>query len=173
MFAVNDTVQYGVNGICKITDIRSCRFQEEPEDYYLLKPLHDEKSTIYVPVQNPELVSKMRRVLSKEAIYDLIRAIPEQEVEWIADDHERQRVFREMMHSGDDLQLFRLIKTLHLRKKEQEQHGRKLRAMDERLMQDAERILYDESAVVLDMPSDQVLPFILEQMDVAAESNQS
>lgn len=70
------------------------------------------------------------------------------------------------------MQLFRLIKTLHLRKKEQEQHGRKLRAMDERLMQDAERILYDEIAVVLDMPSDQVLPFILEQMDVAAESNQ-
>ena len=40
---------------------------------------------------------------------------------------------------------------------------------DERFLKDAERLLYDEFALVLRIKPDQVLPFILKQINSAQE----
>ena len=55
MYQVNDTIIYGMNGICKIVDITSKSFSGKKSEYYILKPMNSQASTIYVPVKNETL----------------------------------------------------------------------------------------------------------------------
>ena len=63
-----------------------------------------------------------------------------------------------------------LLYTSYQHKREQEQKGRKLHISDERFFREAEKMLYDEFALVLHIQPDQVLPFILEQIQLAGKN---
>ena len=76
MFCVNDTILYGAQGVCRIASIVRESFGSGPVDYYVLKPVYNDNSTIYVPVENGDLTGKMRRILSSEEIIALIRSMP-------------------------------------------------------------------------------------------------
>ena len=39
MFSINDTVLYGANGVCRITDICQKEFSGVIKDYYILTPV--------------------------------------------------------------------------------------------------------------------------------------
>ena len=60
-----------------------------------------------------------------------------------------------------------MIKALYRHQETRQAQGRKLHVSDERFLKEAERTLYDEFALVLNIEQDQVLPFILEQIEVA------
>ena len=45
--------------------------------------------------------------------------------------------------------------------------GRKVHVCDERFLKEAEKILYDEFAHVLDIEPEQVLPYIFDQIESA------
>ena len=49
---------------------------------------------------------------------------------------------------------------------EQAAKGKKLYKNDEKVMKEAEKMLYEEFAHVLDIRPDQVLPFIMQQVEV-------
>ena len=56
---------------------------------------------------------------------------------------------------------------------EQQKNGRRLHITDERFMKEAEKMLYEEFAYVLNIRKDQVLPFILNQVQVAEKDEVS
>ena len=60
MFQKNDTVVYGVHGVCKIDDITKKEFMGSQKEYYVLKPISDSAATLYVPIHNEKLLEKMR-----------------------------------------------------------------------------------------------------------------
>lgn len=92
MYKVNETVIYGTEGICKITDIAERNFNSSVEKYYILKPLYNSSSTIMVPINNEILVSRMRRMLSCEEIEKLIEDMPGEEgLEWIDDEKKEKK----------------------------------------------------------------------------------
>ena len=66
VYHVEDAVLYGSDGICRISEIVTRDFGGAPVEYYVLKPIRQEASTIYVPVNNEALVHKMRHVLPEE-----------------------------------------------------------------------------------------------------------
>ena len=86
----NDIVLYGNQGVCKVFDIVKKEMANEVNEYYVLKPVNDVHSTVYVPTQNEKLTSKMKKVLSVEEIYDLINDIPNEKEVWIDDFNERK-----------------------------------------------------------------------------------
>ena len=55
MFLKNDIVRYGAHGVCKIADIAEKNFNGVPVEYYALKPIYNDTSTIYVPLHNHRL----------------------------------------------------------------------------------------------------------------------
>ncbi|MBE7030880.1 MAG: CarD family transcriptional regulator [Ruminococcaceae bacterium] len=165
MFQVNDTICYGTHGVCKIIDITKKEFGGVALDYYVLEPVHHEKSTIYVPLHNQSLTGRMQRVLSPEEIHQIIQSMPEEETKWIANEHERRECYRIALEQGDRKELMRLIKTIYLHGQEQKSKGRKLYAVDEKFLHEAERLIYDEFALALDIKPNQVLPFIREQIE--------
>jgi len=165
-FDIGSTVTYGIHGVCVIESIEKKEFMGEKANYYVLKPLNDTRSTVYVPCQNGTLIEKMQKVLSKSEIYELIRSMPSEEDIWIENAVERKRRYSEILVSGDRQALIRVIKTLYERRKRQTESKKKLHISDEKLLSDAEKILYEEFAHVLSIKKDQVLPFICEQIEI-------
>ena len=171
MFLKNDIVRYGAHGVCKIADIAEKNFNGVPVEYYVLKPIYNDTSTIYVPVQNQSLTDKMYKVLSAEEIRALIQAMPYEESMWIDDEEERKRRYQEILVDGDRVEMVRMIKALYLHQREQQAKGRKLHMADDRFFKEAERMLYEEFALVLQMKKEEVLPFILEQLQTGKQKN--
>lgn len=166
MFCKNDTILYGAQGVCRIEAIVEESFGSSPVKYYVLKPVYNENSTIYVPVENAELTSKMRRILSPEEIFVLIQSMPYEDSIWIENENERKEKYKGIIAQGDRVELVKMIKTLYLHQQERKAIGKKLHISDERFFKEAEKMLYDEFALVLNIEQDEVLPFILEQIQL-------
>ena len=64
MYKIGDLFIYGANGACKIADIKTENFNRNEKIYYILVPVFDIKETIFVPADNEQLVSKMKKILS-------------------------------------------------------------------------------------------------------------
>ena len=166
MYQVGDTVLYGAEGVCLIDGIADKDFGGEKRAYYVLKPVHQDGATYYLPVGSQAANLKMRRVLSAPEIYELIRIMPDESEIWIEDENQRKLKYKEIIQSGDRLEIIKLIKTLYLHREELKEEGKKFHLCDERLMKDAAKLLYDEFAHVLNILPEEVQPFILEQVEL-------
>lgn len=166
MFNVNDAVLYSVHGVCRIIEIQSQNFGGNDCLYYVLKPVYNGFSTFFVPVDNEALTSKMKKVLSQEEIHNIIHSMPQEDLIWIEDDNERKEKYNEILKSGDRTGLVRIIKTLYARQQQLKEKRKKLHIADERFMHEAEKMLYEEFAYVLNIEQDQVIPFIAEEIEI-------
>ena len=169
VYAVNDVVLYGGEGVCKIADIEKRNFHGKEVEYYVLKPLYGSSSTVYVPTQNTTLTDRIRRILSPEEIFQLIQTMPDKKSIWIENENHRKERYQQILKKGDREELVRLIKTLYLHREAQAEKGKKLHIADEQFFREAEHILYEEFAHVLKISQDQVLPYIMEQIGTPLE----
>lgn len=165
MYKKDDIVMYGTPGVCRVAGIIEKDFAGSAHQYYELHPVYDEKSTLFVPLENPALVEKMHRLLSAEDIEALLSAVPEQQPVWIADEAARKQHYKEILECGDRKALICAIKTLYLHQQECRKEGKKIHVCDERFFKDAERILYDEFAFVLKIDRDKILSYILSRTE--------
>lgn len=164
MFKVGDIVKYGVNGICKITDITMKDFCGKETEYYVLQTMTGFASTFFVPTKNATLTSKMQHLLSREEALSVISEIPEAHLEWIENDKERSSAFSTILNSNDRRDILRLSGLLYQKKHELESRGKKLHIADERIMHEAERIIGDELSTVLNIPKSEIPTFISETL---------
>ena len=171
MFHQNDTILYGAEGVYRIEDITEMDFKDEKMEYYVLKSLLNGGETIFVPSKNEELRAKMRRVLSTEEIYQVIEEMPNQTMVWIDDEKSRMKEYKEIIMKGNHKEIVKLIKSLYLHRQDQRAIGKNLHKIDERFLKDAEKLLYDEFAYVLQIKPEQVLPFIQERMEKEEKKN--
>lgn len=164
-FKVDDAVLYSTEGICRITSIEKKSIGDVERNYYILKPVHNDKTTISVPVDNERLVAKMRLALEKDEVLATIRAMPDEPIDWIDDESERITAYKAIVSSGDTKKVIQVIKSLFEHKKDQEARGKKVHAVDERLLKSAEALLYDEFGHALGIEAKDVLSFINEALE--------
>lgn len=160
MFSAGDAVVYATYGVCLIKGVETRDFSGEDVEYYVLQPASDGRNTFYVPTSSGQLRDKMRRVMTKEETEALISGMSREELIWIEDEQERKAEYRRILDSGDRREIVRLIKTLYLRKMQLQESRKKLHSADERFLNEAENMLFDEFAYSLGIPRDQVLPYI-------------
>lgn len=141
MFGVNDVVSYSSAGVCEITEITQREIAGTRMDYYVLKPRMDLKSTVFVPVKNPKLISRMRPVLSSAEADQLLGSLRTLSPKWIENDNQRKEVFRSLITDGLPQDLALIYKTLTVRRKELEENSRKLRSADEGFLKECEKLL--------------------------------
>jgi len=166
VYKIDETVLYGVNGICTITDIEEKKINKEIKKYYVLKPVYNKSSTLYVPVDNELLVSKMKKILSKKEIFNLIDSINEKELIWIENEQERNRTYNEILKSGDRKEIMKMLRSLHNHRIKLKDTGRKFHVADEKIMRAAEGLLHEEFAYVLDIKKENVTDFIVDHLAV-------
>ena len=60
-------VRYSCNGVCLVDDIRMDTLgKEAPKEFYILKPVSNPASTIFVPTASQALVDRMARLPNQE-----------------------------------------------------------------------------------------------------------
>lgn len=165
--AVNELVVYGSGGVFRITEICNKKIGSREEEYYVLKPVYERGgSTVYVPVANEKLAGKLRPLLSREEVDGLIDSLPQMQVPWIESQSDRRERYRQLLQRNDSTALIRAVRALRIHRREQEASGKRLYLADERFLKEAERLLYDEFAVALQMEPKQVLPYILQHLHI-------
>lgn len=160
MFEIGEKVVYGTEGVCTVAEVREMKVSRTKAQYYVLRPIYREGATIFVPVNNPTLTGKMRRLLSVEEINALLSQIRQQEISWIDDANERKEEFRRILTAGDRRELLGMIRSLYLRRQLLQSTGKRLRTNDDQVLRDAERLLNDEFALVLGITPREVPEYI-------------
>ena len=96
-FDIGEYVSYGINGMCNIEDIRPMQLSQSVEKmmYYILLPESNPKSTIFVPVNNQKLVSKMREPMTKDEINAMLVRMKDRTLEWEKDVRFRTESFHD------------------------------------------------------------------------------
>ena len=151
-------VNYGAQGICRVEGVRSARFGgAKARDYYLLSPVHQPETSIYLPVDNPLLASKMRPVLTPEEIDRTIRSVRGIQMPRIEDFHLRAQRFSEILSRRDERELLLLVGCLYLRG---EQRPQGLSIGDRQTLRQAQRIVEEEFSFSLHLQADQVGAYI-------------
>ncbi|WMJ22829.1 CarD family transcriptional regulator [Paludicola sp. MB14-C6] len=164
MFQVNDIITYGLHGVCTISEITKKELDGKRIEYYILKPINDDNSTISIPVHNEKLTAKMRPTLSKDEIYSLIKELPKEEINWIDNENLRVKQYKELLGSGNPKKILILLKSLYLHKIEQEKMNKKLHMIDERILKNAEEVLYNQFSYSLNTSQERVQDLLLKYM---------
>ena len=165
MFQINDVIIYGSQGVCEIIGIEEKTIGGAKNNYFVLKPINDQGSTIYAPTDNALVLKKMRKLLTVGEINALIDSMPAEKTLWIDNVNERKECYKNLLADGDHAALIQMIKTLYAHKKQRESEGKRLHVMDEHFFKDAEQILYNEFQYVLQLSGkDTLMTYILERI---------
>ena len=169
-FDIGEYVSYGINGMSNIEDIRPMQLSQSVEKmmYYILRPESNPKSTIFVPVNNQKLVSKMRELMTKDEINAMLVRMKDRTLEWEKDVRFRTESFHEILSNGVNQDLILMIRCLHRKRQELVQLGKKLPARDSNTLKTAERLVEEEFAHVLHIKCEEVSDYIRDVLDPSA-----
>ena len=165
MFDKGDLVVYGKMGVCSVTGRSTMTIAGDASEYYVLCPMRDRNSSVYVPCDNAQLTARMRPLLTKSEIDDLLRGAQREEVVWIDDKNERAARFRDILTQGDRCRLICLVRCILDEQKARVAVGKKLSSADEMLLKECVRLVEEEFSVALEIPSDEVGAYIRNALD--------
>ena len=161
MYQCGDRVLYGIHGVCEILDIVLRTVDRKQVQYYELEPLAQPGARYYIPTQNQAAVAKLKKVIDKQTLTDLLKSDDVRRDVWIEDEGRRKQYYRELINSGDRAALLNMVHALHQHKKAQVEAGKKFRLCDDNFLRDAERLLSAEFSLALGIRPDEVGDYIL------------
>lgn len=164
MFQIGDQVLYGIHGVCRIIALESRRVDRRNIEYYVLEPVDQHGAQFYVPTQNQAAVSKLRPVMTKEELNELLTHDACNGT-WIADENQRKLRYKELITSGDRKALLQMVYCLHRHRKEQEEAGKKIHLCDQNFLKDAEKLLNSEFSLILNMSERDVAAYVQNALD--------
>lgn len=157
MFKVGDFVIYR-RDVCQIKEIKEKLFFDK--DYYIMSTIDDDSLIIKVPV---EASCYLREVVSKKKANDLISQIPS--IDMIdADDKDLEYEYKRLLDEGTLENLVKIIKTAYLRNQERLNQKKKIGEKDDNYFQLAEKRLYNELSVSLDLTFDETKQYVIDSV---------
>ena len=142
MLQIGDLVVYGVHGVCKITEIQIQRMNRVTMEYFVLEPVNQGTGRFFVPSQNEVALSKLRPILTKNEICELLKDESLRRDCWIQDENKRKQQYKELIASGDRSALISMLHALNLHRTEQMNMGKKFHISDANFMKDAEKLFF-------------------------------
>lgn len=165
-YTIGDTVVYGGNGVCKVSEIEMKNlFGDGEEEYYVLTPLFlRQASTLYVPVNNTKMTSKIKPVISRSEADELVKNMPNIITDWIEDKNKRKDTFSHLINFGTREDIIGIINLIEQHRDMLSADGKKLNMQDEKILNDAEKRMNGEFAVAFNIMPEQVPSFIQKQL---------
>lgn len=160
MYQTGDWVVKANIGLCRVENIAPL---DETSDalYYTLIPM-DEKSRLLIPVDRAG--SSIRRVLTAQEAWELIRSIPEIPQTAVENEKQREQCYRTALKSNDPQKLIAVIKALYLRGEARNARGKYRNVMDESYFRMAEECLYSELAYAIGCEKGKIPELIAEEL---------
>lgn len=156
MYKVNDYIVYK-RDVCKVLEIKENYFKGL--DYYVLSPINDLSLKIQVPVNN----GLLRDVIDINKVEEIINSIPSIDIIDI-DSKLIESEYKKLLNSNKYEDLIRIIKTSYLRNKEREDNKRKVSDKDKYYFDMAEKFLYSEFSIVLNMSYDDTKEYVINKV---------
>lgn len=172
MFQPGELLIYGSTGVCQVLSIDQRQDYingvRQTRTYYRLKPLY-QGGVIYTPVDNGKVV--MRPVISREEAEALIDGIPALRPAACpaTTTQALTQHYQASLRQNSCRGLLELTMAIHQKQCRAEARNRRLGMVDERFMKQAEQLLFGELAAALDIPYEEVQPYIAGRMQVCAK----
>ena len=164
MLQIGSQVVYGIHGVCTIIEVEARRVDRKKVEYFVLEPNDQPGARFYVPTQNQVALSKLRPLLTREALDALLVSEDTHRECWIPEENLRKQKYRELINGGDRAALISMIRALQQHKESQLAAGRKFHLSDENFLRDAEKMLRSEFSYVLGMSQAEVSAYIKEKI---------
>lgn len=165
---IGTCVHYGAHGVCRVDGQEIVDLGCGRKKYYRLKPVSDEHIQLYLPADaDPERV-KLRNVMTAEEIFALVAQSQSDEIGWVGDSKARRELSGKTLRGGEMLELIRMVKAIHGHEAALPA-GKNLPISDLEQLRSAEKQLYNEFCFVLDITREQVIPFVLGEIQVSAK----
>ena len=160
---IGEYVNYSNQGICQVEGVRLLDFgaRHPKRDYYILRPVYQKDSHIYVPVDNKTLLEQMKPILSKEEIDQIISSAKETSLPWIKDRKRRTEKARSILSRRNERELLQLVSCLYLKSKEE---VKGLSYTDSNILKKAETIIAEEFAFSLNIEAKDVGAYIQQRL---------
>ena len=164
----NDYVNYGTQGICRIEDIRVLKLTPGSggRSYYILRPVHQEHASIFVPTDSQALLARMRPILSPAEIDRIILSVKGQAMGWICDRKERAAQFQAILSRRDERELLLLIRCLCLRSRED---PKGLTDGEAQVLKKAEQIIDQEFSFSLNLSQQAIGSYIRGKLGLSGQ----
>ena len=168
MFVRGEYVFHESGGICVIDDVQKAPLDNMPADreYYVIKPLYDPNSVIYMPVDSDRIF--VRRLLSKAEAEALLDRIPKVGVIEESNAKLLRQRYVELMRLHDPVEWVRVIKTVYLRTTEHTTPTRRISETECAHAETAKRNLHTELALALGLDADKMEAYISEHIQKMA-----
>lgn len=155
---------YGIGGVCVIEDIRKEKIAGERQEYYILKPVYGNMtSTYFVPTSIGD--EKIRPVTLKEDIDGLIRSVKNTPPLDLPDEKSRSKTLSDIFKTGKSVEIIRIVEFLLKAKEEKEKLGKKLKASEEKILDDAKLFIDREFACVLETTEERASAYITKKIN--------
>lgn len=164
MFRVGDLVVYGIHGVCRIADEEKRVVDRKRVTYLVLEPLGQQGSRYLVPTHNETAMAKLKAMLSRQELEELLRSDQVRRDVWIADEGQRKQHYRELVSSGDREQVMEMLYTLYQHRGRQQAAGKKIHMCDDNFLRDAEKLLSSEVSIVMELTPEDARHYIREAL---------
>lgn len=150
---------------CQIKEIKKNKFNNN--DYLVLRPIDDESLKIEIPVATSGEL--LRKPIDKAEVMRLIARIPEIDV-ISCNEKLIEAEYKNLLSSGSHEDLIKIIKTTYLRNKKRLDNKKKIGDKDNYYFKKAERYLYNEFSISLNMSFENAKDYITEQVASLVEN---
>ena len=144
--------------ICIIKDIREDKLKGNT--YYVMTPIDDDSLIIDIPAENR--MGFLRNVISMGDAKKLIEKIPTIEPLKEINEKNLEITYKEMLNTGKYEDLIKIIKTTYLRNENRINNKKRISEKDSTYFKLAEKYLYNELAISLNMTVEEVKNYIFE-----------
>jgi len=164
MYQSGQCILYGKTGVCQVegTVFEAVSGRKAPRLYYVLHPLY-QNGSIMAPVDNVNSgVIFTRPIMGRDEAQAFIKSLPSLKSEPYYNQNVSQlrEHYREQLGSLTGRELALLICSIYWKKQEAAAGKRKLGAVDQQFMDEAENLLYGELAAALGIDRDAVKDYI-------------
>ena len=162
MFEKGEMVFYKNIGVCEVVDITSLDFaMDTDQKYYVMKSIY-KNGINYVPVGVE--IENIRNIISKEEAEELVRKIPEIEVDAVLDlaTKEMTEYYEEKLNTGDPLDILELSLSIDKKKEYLSDEKKKFGTIDDNYLKKALDMLYEELAAALGIGKEEMPKYIEE-----------
>lgn len=159
MYQINEYVMYK-NDVCKVIDITH---NINNKDYYALVPISDLSLKINVPVDKQS--NNLRKVFTKKEAQKIIKEIKDIEPVTNINDKNLEMTYQQLLNNRNYVDLIKIIKTSYLRNEARTTKKKKPSEKDSKYFELAERYLYNELGIALNMTFDEVKNKIIKTIE--------
>ena len=153
---INDHVYYALNGICEVKDIQKLKIGNEEKEYYVLTPINS-STTLFVPTDNLDTLSKIKKILRKEEIDNLIKESKNINLEWLKNSKDRNVYFQNLIKKDDLKTSIALINLIYTKQKE----DTKVSPNDLLILSNVQNLIHSSLSYSLNITKDEVKDYIL------------